>query len=280
MKNPTVLILGINGMTGYQVYNYLKINHKNVYGTSRKNKDLKLSVSSAPKDLNKIIKKIGKIDFLINCIGLNNVSIENKSEAIQVNSLFPIELSNLSKKYGFRVIHISTDAVFNKISGRVTEEDIPAPDSLYGITKLLGESESKNTINIRTSLIGQSPHKKTGLIEFVLNNKSRDIEGFINQKWSGCTTLQFAKFAECLIHEDLFASLRKRASIIHFAPIGPLTKYELISSIVKISKLNKKVVKTKSSAIITRYLDSNLIDQRLINSIGINLNNELRHLIN
>ena len=45
----------------------------------------------------------------------------------------------LCKKKGIRLIHISTDAVFDGKMGDYTEEDIPNPLSVYARTKLEGE---------------------------------------------------------------------------------------------------------------------------------------------
>ncbi len=278
MKDPIVLILGINGMTGHEVYKYLKENHTNILGTLRESKELALSVDNLSKDFKEIIKKIKNVDYVINCIGLNSVDEKNKSEAIKINSQFPVKLSRLSKTYNFKLIHISTDGVFSKTSGKVDELKIPSPSDTYGITKLLGESLEGNSVVIRTSLIGVSPQKKKGLIEFVLNSKN-EIDGFDNQIWSGCTTLQFAKFIESLIYDQESLKMKK-SKIIHFAPLGPINKFDLIREIVKTSKLKIRVNKTNSSVIITRYLSSCIISKSELNKFGRNLQEELDKILN
>lgn len=277
MKDPNVLILGINGMTGYAVYRHLKENHENIFGTLRKSGELPLSVDNLSKDFKKIIKKIKRVDYVINCIGLNNVDEKNKAQAIKINSQFPVQLSELSKTYNFKLILISTDAIFNKLSGMVNESTTPSPQDPYGITKLLGESLSNNSIIIRTSLVGLSPHKKKGLIEFVLNT-SKEIDGFENQIWSGCTTLQFAKLVESLIYDDQFLKLQK-TKILHFAPLGPVSKYDLVKEIIKIYNLKTHVNKINSSVIITRYLSSNIIFDKQLDTFGRDLGIELDKLL-
>ncbi len=278
MKDPNVLILGINGMTGQEVDRYLHENHTNVFGTLRKDNNLTLSVDNLSSDFKKIIKKIKHVDYVINCIGLNSVDEKNKSEAIKINSQFPVKLSKLSKFYNFKLIHVSTDGVFSKISGKVDEFDTPSPNDTYGITKLLGESLNENSIVIRTSLIGLNPKKKKGLIEFVINSK-KEIDGFENQIWSGCTTLQFAKFTESLIYDQESLKMKK-SKIIHFAPLGPISKFALIKEIAKTRKLKIRVNKTNSSVIITRYLSSSIISKSKLNKFGRNLNTELDKLLN
>lgn len=278
MKDPNVIIVGINGMTGQAVYRYLNKNHANIFGTSRKGSELTLSVDNLTSDFKKIIKKIKHVEYVINCIGLNSVDEKNKSEAVKINSQFPVKLSRLSKIYNFRLIHISTDGVFSNSSGKVDELEIPSPNDTYGITKLLGESLEGNSIVIRTSLIGVSPQKKKGLIEFVLNSKN-EIDGFENQVWSGCTTLQFAKFTESLIYDQKSLKMKK-SKIIHFAPLGPISKFALIKEVVKARKLKIRVNKTNSSVIITRYLSSSIISKSKLNKFGRNLYEELDKILN
>lgn len=278
MKDPIVLILGINGMTGHDVYTYLNENHENIFGTLRKSGKLVLTIESLAKDFKKIVREIKRIDYVINCIGLNNVDEKNKAQAIKINSQFPVQLSDLSKKYKFKLIHISSDAVFSKTAGKVNESDKPSPDDLYGITKLLGESLNNNSIVIRTSLIGPNPHEKRGLIEFVLNTKG-EIDGFANQMWSGCTTLQFAKFIESLIYDKKILKLQK-TKILHFAPLGPISKFDLVKEIIKTSKIKTHINKTKSSAIITRYLSSDIISNKQLNKFGRDFGIELNKVLN
>ncbi len=278
MKDPNVIIVGINGMTGQAVYRYLNKNHANIFGTSRKGSELTLSVDNLTSDFKKIIKKIKHVEYVINCIGLNSVDEKNKSEAVKINSQFPVKLSRLSKIYNFRLIHISTDGVFSNSSGKVDELEIPSPNDTYGITKLLGESLEGNSIVIRTSLIGVSPQKKKGLIEFVLNSKN-EIDGYENQVWSGCTTLQFAKFTESIIYDQKSLKIKK-SKIIHFAPLGPISKFALIKEIIKTRKLKIRVNKTNSSVIITRYLSSSIISKSKLDKFGRNIYEELDKILN
>lgn len=280
MKMPIVLVLGSSGMTGRYVHSYLEKKYNdNIYGTTRQgNKSLKFSVENTVSDLSRITKKIGHIDFIINCIGINHVSNDNKVDAIRTNSILPILLSDFSNKYKYKLIHISTDAVFHPRSGNVTEKIFPSPDGLYGLTKLLGESNSKNTINFRTSIIGASPKKRTGLVEFVLRNKEHLIDGFVNQKWSGCTALQFAMFCDQLIYKNQFSKLRAKTNIIHFAPLGPVSKHDLISAIISASKKKIKLKSKKAPVTITRYLSSVYFKKDWLNEYNSDIHAALEEL--
>ncbi len=277
MINPTVLVLGINGLSGRLVFKYLKANHKNIYGTLRSDKNLKLTSENVASDMAKIVKKLKKINFVINCIGVNRITDENKTDAISTNSILPIRIAQLSHKYNYKIIHISTDAIFKSTSGKVNEFGYPSPEGIYALTKYLGEDDCKNTLNIRTSLIGLSPDKKTGLTEHVLGKKGT-IEGFVNQKWSGCTSLQFAKLAEYLIYNSEFNRFRSKSSVYHFAPLGPISKYELILNILKVANSRKKLKKTVSPTTITRYLSSMFLTRSFLKKFNEDISLALKEM--
>jgi dTDP-4-dehydrorhamnose reductase len=61
-----------------------------------------------------------------------------------VNSIFPIELTELAQELGFKVIQIATDCVFSGDKGSYTESDTKDPIDNYGYSKVLGEHQDKN----------------------------------------------------------------------------------------------------------------------------------------
>lgn len=96
-------------------------------------------------------------DFLINCAAYTAVDKAESDEetATLLNAKTPENLGKLARELNFKIIHISTDYVF---SGRgykpLKESDTTAPESIYGKTKLLGETllmQQVNAIIIRTS---------------------------------------------------------------------------------------------------------------------------------
>lgn len=65
---------------------------------------------------------------------------EEEAAALRVNGAAPGFLASACKKVGARLVHISTDYVFDGESGRpYVEDDEPKPRSAYGRTKLAGE---------------------------------------------------------------------------------------------------------------------------------------------
>lgn len=249
-----ILILGANGMVGHTVFNYLSDKFPDqVFGTcsrSDSKNQFKFKFSESTKELEKIITDLQNVKFIINCIGeLKN----GNSKKMKINYTLPALLDKLAEKKKFQLIHISTDDVFSPYSGKVNEKSKPNPENNYALTKLLGETKSKKSITIRTSFLGFDKNKK-GLLEYARNSKI--INGYDNQIWSGCTTLQFSRFCEYLITGSNFKKLRKRANVVHFVPLGPVSKYSILKSAIKVLNLNTKIYKTKAAESITRVLTS------------------------
>lgn len=97
-------------------------------------------------------------DIIINCAAYTAVDLaeENQELAEQVNHYAVRQLAEISKKMGTRLIHVSTDYVFDGMNYRpYTENDKTSPRSVYGLTKLRGEKAIEeiqpNGVIIRTS---------------------------------------------------------------------------------------------------------------------------------
>lgn len=244
-----IVVLGATGMLGRVVHAYLKKEIESVWGTSRKRGHFfHFGLNDPENDLRAIEKKIGKIDFVINCIGLiqsyHRKGMEPaKEDYITINSLLPHKLDALASEYGFRLIHVSTNAVF-PMNIRANESTSPHPESIYGMSKFLGEPESKHSLTIRTSFVGCDPMEKKGLVELV--RKGKEVSGFTNQKFLGCTTLQFACFIYEIIISNRFKKLREISPVFHFFPIQGISKYRLLSEISKL--LSRGIVKPATAS--------------------------------
>ncbi len=281
--HPTILVLGSTGMLGRTVYKYLADKYPNTtWGTTRDkvkttNKQLYFDAYKYAPLFKNIKAEIKKIDYVVNCIGVLRIykSIE---DLIYVNSLFPHRLLSLSTQYNFRIIHISTDAVFSEMSGKVNEEIYPSPSDLYGASKYLGEIHDKNSITFRTSIIGLDPLHHKGLLEWVRLQKNVQIPGFINQSWSGCTSLQFAKLCEELVIHNKFKNYRKLSPIIHFSPLGPVSKYDLIKTYLSLAELPITINRTYGKKI-TREVFSRFFDFKGMNEYTNDISKSVEELL-
>jgi dTDP-4-dehydrorhamnose reductase len=257
-KSPVILVLGMQGMLGRTVYRFIQsVYPHTTYGTIRNTKSndkyLFSFEANNPETLNSIIKKVGKVDYIINCIGVNR-PFTNISELITINALFPHQLEKIAELNNSLLLHISSDAVFTQTSKTVFEDTLPGPADVYGASKYLGETSSQNALTLRTSIIGIDPTKHKGFLESI--NCSKEYNGFINQSWSGCTTLQFASFCKRIIDEKSFNIFRNVSPIFHFAPISDVTKYDIAKTYTNIAALDCTIKKAKGEKV-TRLLASN-----------------------
>ena len=190
-------------MLGHIVYEYLKKQNYEVIGTTRKIEDKYFFDANHPERIIDIIKE-SKPDIIINCIGiLNKECEENKSLAIKINSYLPHYLNELSKKYNFYLIHISTDCVFEGTIGNYNENSIPDATSFYGKTKMLGEVINDRNVTLRTSIVGLDNNPNgIGLFQWFMKQE-KEIEGYSNVMWTGVTTIELAKQIKITIDNHL-----------------------------------------------------------------------------
>ena len=142
-------------------------------------------------------------DVVINAVGIVKQLPSSKDtiRALTVNSIFPHRLNELASEFGFRLICISTDCVFDGEKGNYLETDTPNARDLYGISKNLGEVLSDRCITVRTSIIGRELQTSHSLVEWFLSNEGKAIKGYANAIYSGFPTIVLAGIIRSLIFE-------------------------------------------------------------------------------
>ncbi len=170
-----------------------------------------------------IFEKI-RPDVVVNAVGLIKQlpNSANIVETLNVNSIFPHRLAQITSKYGSRLICISTDCVFNGKKGNYTEQDVPDALDLYGISKRLGEITSDRCLTIRTSIIGRELKTKHSLVEWFLANDGRTIKGYTNAIFSGFPTLALAEILASVIRDH------PGLTGLYNVSSDPITKYDLL----------------------------------------------------
>jgi dTDP-4-dehydrorhamnose reductase len=80
---------------------------------------------------------------IIHCAAITNVDWceDHPEEAEQVNVQASSYLAELARELGAGFVYVSTDAVFDGERGNYSENDQPAPQSVYAKSKLRGEQE-------------------------------------------------------------------------------------------------------------------------------------------
>jgi len=257
-----ILILGSQGMAGHTIAKYLKQKNINVVCAARNNEKYVIDVEN--KSSIREILSLKNFDYIINCIGLLvKDSNETPDRAALVNSWFPHYLEFLLKDTSTKLIHLSTDCVFNGSKGNYVEEDIHDEMNFYGRSKSFGEVNNKKDITFRMSIIGpEIKSNGTGLLHWILNNKATDLPGWENVWWNGITTLQLAKCIELYMKSPTFSG------VYHLVNNNlRISKYELLSTINNIFNLNKNIIKVESP----KFINKILIDTR--KTINFNIQN-------
>ena len=134
-KRRTVAIAGAGGRLGAALTRIYG-NEWNVRTFTRERLDL-----SAPQRLHETLQN-EQFDVLINCAAQTNVDRceSERAEAFTINGEAPGVLAEICAAKGARLVHISTDYVFDGEKAEpYTEDDAANPISVYGESKLEGE---------------------------------------------------------------------------------------------------------------------------------------------
>lgn len=248
MKKNRILILGGTGMLGHVLLRYLSQNPNNeVCATARNVGEVykyfspelasKFNQNNVDADhFDTLTRTLVAVQpaVVINCIGIIKQLplAEDPLTAITINAQFPHRLARISHDAGARMIHISTDCVFDGKKGRYTEDDLPSAEDLYGRTKLLGEVSDPHCITLRTSIIGHELKGQYGLIEWFLGQTGK-VRGYRNAIYSGFPTIELARIIDdyVLPNPDL--------SGVYHVSSEPISKYELLKIVAE--KYGKKI---------------------------------------
>jgi dTDP-4-dehydrorhamnose reductase len=146
-----VLIVGMGGQLGYEL-------KKNCPADIELSALTEQELDITNRELVADFIKTSVPELIINCAAYTNVDKAEKEpeKAFKVNAEGPENLAVAAKKHGCRLIHISTDFVFDGNSSiPYKPEDEPKPINVYGKSKLAGEhavlNSGANATIIRTS---------------------------------------------------------------------------------------------------------------------------------
>lgn len=232
-----IWIIGCNGMLGSEVVRLLKEKNCAYIGTDR---ELDFTDMDALKEFSN-----GKdIRWIINCAAFTAVdSAEDNIDAAEsLNAFGPQNLIELCNEIGAKIIHISTDYVFDgRASVPYTEDMETCPESVYGRTKGHGEDLILNNMKenawiLRTSwLYGWNGKNFVyTMIKAFNNNESRIV---VNDQ-RGTPTLAFDLASTILtLIEQVENKNDVPCGIYHFSNLGNITWYDFAC---KINELGKK----------------------------------------
>jgi len=172
--------------------------------------------------LDRLLKKI-KPDYVLNCIGAISQKDLDQKILMGLNASFPHILSKACDQEGVKLIHFSTDCVFNGSKGNYSETDIPNASDTYGKSKFLGEVSNNDHLTIRTSIVGHELLTDLSLVDWFLS-QDKSIKGYSNAIFSG---LPCCYIAEILIK---YIFNRNVKGLLHLSA-KPISKFDLLKKV-------------------------------------------------
>ena len=270
-----ILITGAFGQLGHTLQSVLS--RKSNYELICTGRKIKKGQEGIPLDIrNQVaLKEIINTtvpDVLINLAAMTNV------DACELNPKLAGEinvagLQHICDSFKGKIIHLSTDYVFDGTSGPYKEDDPLNPISIYGKTKLasehiLLEKDIKNLVIRGNVLYDYSPDTSASFLNWVVSSLKNNQEikvvedQFNNPTW----TRSMSDIIELSIENDL-------EGIIHWGDSVHISRYEFAKLIAKKFSLNDSLIKPVLTSELNqparRPLQSGLSTEKLVNMLDI-----------
>ena len=258
-----VLIFGISGMLGSETFWQLSQRGElAVTGTVRSDgvkayfppalrENIIADVDVLDDDiLDEVVARVSP-DVVVNCVGLIKqlATAEDPLVVLPINAMLPHRLAAVCERAGARLVHISTDCVFDGRKGHYLETDPSDAIDLYGKSKFIGELHDRPAaITLRTSIIGHELNTKNGLIEWFLS-QTGSIKGFTRAIFSGLPTAELARVIGefVLPRPDLYG--------LYHVSAEPISKFDLLSLVASVYGKAIEII-PEADFVIDRSLDS------------------------
>ncbi len=213
-------------------------------------------------------------DVLINSAALTKVDLceDIPEQAFITNGIALQKIGELSRKFGFIVVHVSTDYVFrgDKNSPYV-EEDCPFPISVYGNSKLIGENlliaNSERYYILRTAgLYGQGGKN---FVSFILERAAnQERTRVVMDRFSSPTyTVELARQIKLILKN------KAPYGIYHATSEGECSWFQFAREILKIKGLDADFLEPVESE---RFIQKakrpkySVLENKKLKELGIN----------
>ncbi len=242
-----IAVLGATGQLGTDCVAALRASGHEVLALAHEDADI--------ADAEAVGRALGSFapDAVVNAAAFHNVDrCEREPErAFLVNAVAPRGLARLSNDLGFRLVHISTDYVFDGTKGApYVESDEPRPINVYGNSKLSGElfvrAIARRHCVVRVSAIyGLNPCRAKGGANFVTTmlrlarekGEARVVDDeFVSPTW----TADIARQLPALLTRD-------DNGVVHAASRGACSWHDFARAIFDISRTPARLERAASS---------------------------------
>ncbi len=231
-----IWVVGARGMLGHDVARRF-----DARGLAHVDSDLDCDVTD-PASVSRF--PVGRpIEWIVNCSAYAAVDMaeEEEAKADAVNALGPANLGRVAAELSARIIHISTDYVFDGgETSPYTEEHPPAPLGAYGRTKARGEKLLADAAPahfiVRTAwLYGVRGHNFV-LTMLRLMNERDEVSIVDDQRGCPTYTRDLAAALCAIIDAD-----SRAYGIYHYANEGETTWYQFARAIYEVGRTHGRI---------------------------------------
>lgn len=273
-----IVVTGSEGQLGTAIKS-VSHEHKNKYDWNFLNK-ADLDITNKQNLMDFFNKSDRTKTVLINCAAFTDVerAEDEPEKAFLINSDGAKYLAECSQEFGFKLIHISTDFVFNGAKQEAyNEDDEPDPVSVYGKSKFSGEKEvMKNKTNcliLRTSWLYSTTHQT--FLNKIMNKIQTGTEIKVVDDEIGSPTYSLDLANDIITIVGKIASEKTIISkIYHYCNTGSINRYEYAKEIIKLAKknviilpINSQMLKLKAK----RPENSSLDNRSIIKDFGLKI---------
>jgi dTDP-4-dehydrorhamnose reductase len=172
-----------------------------------------------------------------------------------VNARFPHRLAEIAARHGARLVHFSTDCVFDGTRGGYRETDHPNAVDDYGAAKAAGEPVGEHCLVVRSSFVGLECAPGRSLLEWALSRRGTRVEGYAQARYSGLAAPTLARIVARVI-----ATTPVLTGMFHVAST-PITKHDLLRAMSDALDLRLTVVPV-DEPVVDRTLDGRAFTAR------------------
>ena len=188
-------------------------------------------------------------DIIINCAAHTSVdAAESEPElANQINNLAVQRLADIAKQHTAKLIHVSTDYVFNGKQYRpYVETDEATPHGVYGKTKLYGEQAIQQTLKtnaviIRTSWVYSEYGNNFVKRLLKLGQERNSLNVVSDQVGTPTYAKDLAKGIMSIVQSRIFNQIDFETNIVHYSNEGVCSWYDFTKAIFAITDIQCQV---------------------------------------
>jgi len=238
-----ILVTGANGQLGQEFKNNISKSKDDFCFTD----ELDLDISNKNNILNYV--KDHQIDLIINCAAYTNVNKSeiNQKQAIKINSDAVRNLVEICEDRKLKIIHFSTDYVYNSDSINPIKEDSNInPINYYGFSKREGEKIIENSsamsVVIRTSWL-YSNYGNNFVKTIIKKGENNDKVYVINDQF-GCPTYS-KDLVDCTLN-IIGSNKLNKYKVYNFSNEGYTSWYDFTKKIFELKKINCSIIAVDS----------------------------------